>query len=424
MEHLKDFIRNRNAENDRISISICEEITYNVDRKRNTMKRLLIIFCILAIFLSACSSGKTVKTREECKAMAEEFYKDLYDADQFTMTSSYDGTMTNVFSKDSDRYYVNNIDPEYGYDYYLFMEDGVKYLLSDDRTLFKDESMYDMTAETLDLTLRMNVMGYFDVEEEDLGFEATQKGDSQLITITKGKMDDGNDLTITTTGTKRDGRVSSILTEINYGDETHKMEYGFEYDQHIELPEYTIPKSYDNLPHVESPYHTIKELYELSGEDKNALTTVLDDCFLMIVRRDGRWYQFSATVSQELMDQVNALDYMDENYEEKYNALFADLEIEDCIDFTDEVISKEEWNLYAGKTLGDLVNDGFSITGYSFWEQSNYVYADKDEMTYRIEVDPTEGFDTEAEFEYEDLYDFTVKAGEFDSPEYSILPMH
>ena len=388
------------------------------------MKKVLILFlCITAMFLTSCSSDKTVKTKEECKAMAEAFYKDLYDADQFTMTSSYDGTTTNIFSKDGDRYYVNNVDPEYGYDYYLFMEDGVKYLLSDDRTLFKDEGMYDMTADTLDLTLAMNVMGYYDAETEDLSFEATQKGDSQLVTVVKGKAEDGSDLTITTTGTKTDGKVTSILTEMNYGGETHQMEYEFEYDQHIELPEYTVPKSYDNLPHVESPYHTIGELYDLTGDDKNALMAIYDDLLLMIAGRDGRWYQFSATVSQELMDQVDALDFMDDDYEEKYNALFADLEIEDCIDFTDELISAEEWNSYAGKTIGDLVNDGFEVTGYSFWEQSNCIYADKDGMTYMIEVDPTEGFDTEGEFEYEDLYGFIVKGGEFDSPEYSILPM-
>ncbi|MBQ6333832.1 MAG: hypothetical protein IJI46_02015 [Erysipelotrichaceae bacterium] len=384
-------------------------------------KRFVVILAVLMILLAGCSNGKTVKTREEGKKMCEEFFDGLLDADPITMSSYQSGVLFSVFSKDQDKIHVDY--PDSGYGYYGFIgEDGKKYIITDDGSAMEDEFTYDVSLDTVKNMLLMSTSAYFDVEDDSMSFVCSEKDGKELSMEIKGR-NEGVDFTITANAAKEDGKISAIKSEIKSGEQSYQSEYRFTYDEHIELPDYSLPKTYDDLPHVESPYASFGEIIDKLGEEDNLFYCFMDDQLLVIDEKDGRHYQFSATVSQDVLDAYNALDFFSEDYEFKVRDLLHDIEIEDCIDFTDEIIPDDQLTSYTGKKIGDLVNEGFNVNGYSFWEEGSFISLEKDMFSYQADVEVPEGFDLDSEFEYEHLYDFTIKSISFDSVEYAVLPM-
>lgn len=385
------------------------------------MKKLLIVLFSL-LLLTACAGTKTVTDKAEAKKMAEEFYDELLASDPIMMNSYFDDKLSTVFAKDKDKMYVDQI--EAGYDYYMFMENGKKYLISSDRTLMEDESMYDLSLNTIDMTLKMNVLGYFDVEDDSVKLSVTNNNDTEFVLTVDGKAADGSSFTVTSTGLKDDaGQVTEIRNEIKSGDTTQKMSYMFTYDNPVELPEYTIPVTYDNMPHVDSPYKTVGDIIKTLNPVEQLSYSFINDELIIIKNVNDKYYQLSAPIDQVLMDQYNSIDFMADDYDKQIYDLISGIEIKDCIDFTDAVLSKDVLASYNGKTIGDLVNDGFEVNGWAFGENEYYVYAVKDLLDYKVEVIPVEGFDFDAEFEYSDFNDFAVKNIVFENVETAALPM-
>ncbi len=386
------------------------------------MKKItgLLTLLLLALTMASCNGAKTVNDREEARQMAEDFYKDLTNADPVTMSSYSNGELTTVFAKDHDIIHIYSEDGSF--DVYSFVKDGKRYTISDDGNLYEDDTTYDFYADSIETMLKMNVTGYFDVEDDTLSFSASKKGDDQLDLLVKEKQDD-RDLAISSKGTKENGKVSSIVCEIKDGENTYQSEYRFTYDEHIEVPEYTIPKTYEDLPHVKSPYSTYREIIDDLDEDES-LTYIFNENNLFVIgEKDDRHYQFSSAVGQDLIDQIDSLDFFADDYQDRVYDLIGNLEIEDCIDFTDELISEQQLEGYIGKQIGDLLSDGFEVKGYSFFEDDNIVLADKDQMTYEFDVILPENFDPEGEFEFDAFNSFVIEDASFSDVEYSVLPM-
>ena len=386
-------------------------------------KNIFIIFAVLMLLLSGCSNSgeKTVKTREEVKEMVEEFYKDLSNENPITMKSYFNDELLTEYIKDQDKMYVKQ--EEAAYDFYMFIEDGVKYLIADDRTLFEDESMYDMYSDTINMTLDMNVKGFLDVEDESVSFSATNKNDKELTLLVSAKDEQGT-YEVNTVGKKNDdGKIVEILSTTTSGDQTYNMKYEFSYEDNIVLPEYTKPISYNDMPHVESSYKTFGEIINKYDEENSPMFLFSDNELIMIDSLDGRHYQYSSVVSQDILDAYESIDFMADDSNKQVNNLLSDIEIEDCIDFSDVILSQDVLASYEGKTIGELVEEGFEINGYGISEEASNISLSKDLLTYGAEVTPNEGFDTSAEFEYEDLYGFIIKSVEFEVPDYAALPM-
>ena len=188
------------------------------------------------------------------------------------------------------------------------------------------------------------------------------------------------------------------------GEQAYVSEYKFKYDEHIELPEYKEPVTYNDMPHVDSPYKTFEDIIKTVNEEEDLMYLFYEKQLIVIDSVNGKHYQFSTVVDDETYNAYNELDVMEDDYQQKVYPLIENIEIEDCIDFTDAVLTKEELDAYIGKTIGDMVNDGFEVSGYSFYEESNTVYTNKDLLGYKVDVALEEGFDPDSEFEYEDLY--------------------
>ena len=386
-------------------------------------KIMMIVLAMMMLALSACTqksdNTKTYSTKEEVQEVTEAFYKQLYEADGFSMESYYDDTLSSIFAKDGDKMYINYPD---NYDYYMFKENGVKYVIADDRTLFEDETTYDFGADTIDMLLQMGILGYFDIDDDSVSYSATATGDDELVTTITTEYE-GTQFETTMSGKKTDGNITEITSEIKYGEGTSVSKYVFTYNQSIELPEYKVMKTYDNMPHVESPFETFGEIIDRLSEDDYLFYTIMDDQLIVMSDKDGRYYQFSSTVNDEFINAYDSLDFMADDYESQVHALLHDIEIEDCIDYTDELISQDELDSYAGKTISAMLEDGFEIDGYGIWEDNCQIYVEKDFMSYRIEAEIPEGFDTDADLDYDSFDDFVIKSVVFDSPQYSALPM-
>lgn len=419
-------------------------------RKRQLTAIFLTLAMVLAAALSGCGSssgdggtkdggakdgGKettvTAETKEDAKALADAFYAEVLNANPVSMTFYSDGSLLSEFKKSGDTFSSGS--PDMDVPYYGFIEDGVKYMIYDGETAFADESIYDMTAGSMKLMLDMFVTGYYNADDGALQFSATRTDDagtSKLVTVITGE-NEGQATTITVTGTAENGAVSDILCKIESGEETGNYELKFSYDDvSVELPAYTIGESdggYGGVAiegtHVDSPIKTLGELIATLGEDENLFCLVEDGHAYAVGERDGRQYQFAATLSTEDQEALDALDFFSDTYDQDREAILARQIVDDCIDFTDVLVPQSELDTFAGKTVEDVVDAGYELTGWMISDGYAEVTFEKDYMDYNAQVTPTEGFDPDSEFENEDLYGFTVTELRFSEPEYVALPI-
>ena len=384
-------------------------------------RSLFILLVVFALLLSACSGKtKTAKTQEDAKELVEEYFDGFSDVENIKMETYSDGVLSSTFVKDHDKMYVNYED---AYGYYLFMMDGTKYLIADDGSLYEDESMYDMTVSTLEMLLQFNVLGYFYFEEEDnISYDAKVVDDKDLTLKISGSYD-GEDFEVNISSSKEDGKITNLTSSVLAGEVEYGVEYKFSYDATVELPEYKAPIE---LPHVESPFNNFGEVIA-TFDQEDLLSFAYNDQYILIVEKDGSYYQLSATLDEETLSKYYELDTIDDDYNEKVNELIADIEIEDCVDFTSIVMTEEEKAAVINKTIGDLVIEGFEVNGWSFYDDEDgteyrSIYLTRDGLTYLADVSLPENFDANSDFEAEDLYEAIILSIEFDGPEYSVLP--
>ena len=88
---------------------------------------LLTVSMLSLMACGGASEPKTITDKAEVEKLANEFYGFLLDEDQFRMSTFYNDDPVTVFEKDGDKYYLDVV--EGGYDYYCFLEDGIKYCM-------------------------------------------------------------------------------------------------------------------------------------------------------------------------------------------------------------------------------------------------------------------------------------------------------
>lgn len=120
----------------------------------------------------------------------------------------------------------------------------------------------------------------------------------------------------------------------------------------------------------------------------------VDNKYVYAFSIDGAYYRVIATMPQEVMDKVYALDASKEDYEEKYNALVEPLNIDKWENLSNGIMTQEQLDKLAGKTIGDLLNDGWTYNGYEIEGMTFNMNHDVYQYTVKVEgkIDDIEKF--------------------------------
>ena len=129
--------------------------------------------------------------------------------------------------------------------------------------------------------------------------------------------------------------------------------------------------------------------------------------YVYVFEMDGTCYRAIADLTPEVSGALNGLDILDETHDERMAEIVSPLEISRLDNLTEQMPSQEELDALVGKTGQELLDDGWTSSGYNldegeFWlNKGAYAYT----VTFNETVEQTENFD-----EYEAIGPLTVKS--------------
>ena len=124
-----------------------------------------------------------------------------------------------------------------------------------------------------------------------------------------------------------------------------------------------------DLKTVGDLYANVAELGSLMMEDKMVYGFELG----------GGYYR---AIAEDIFQAAMDLDMFDENYEEKQHELLAPLAVVRIEDLNKAALTKDEMDALAGKTVSELLADGWFFNGYNF-EDMEFT-ADHDVSSYKL----------------------------------------
>ena len=89
-----------------------------------------------------------------------------------------------------------------------------------------------------------------------------------------------------------------------------------------------------------------------------------DKTFVGVYKVGDSFVRVVAKMEPGMLDKINALNYEDNDYDEKFAKLAGGLAIESAEDITPGKLSQAELDAYVGKTGQDLMDDGFTFSSY------------------------------------------------------------
>ncbi|MBO4358306.1 MAG: hypothetical protein J5796_00735 [Erysipelotrichaceae bacterium] len=389
---------------------------------KKSFKKIMIVMMIVSV-LTACSGGNTRKADnvQDARALADEFFASLADQDRYVATEKTKGEVYSIMTVDGDKVWITYPGMEEGSDVYLFVDNGLKYIMYEDDVPYQDDDLYDMfnSVSTIGMEMYIDALLSDETGEIKTNTTLTEKDDSKELVVKATMPSEDGDYTLTLTAKQEGGKLLNYVFNAEAGEETYNDEVTYEYgdDIRVDLPDYEIkvPRVYT---HVESPYATIGDVMNKVGED-NFSSMVMDGVLYSVVDM----LQVSAPMSDDVAAAYDELDIFDEDYQSKLKDLIRDLAIDDCVDFSEYVLKDEDFAGYIGGSVGSMVSDGFEENGWSVWEEGSVIWIEKDGMVYEADIELPEGFDAESEFDFSDLYDATVKSVRFSEMSYAEMPL-
>ena len=110
--------------------------------------------------------------------------------------------------------------------------------------------------------------------------------------------------------------------------------------------------------------------------------------YITVFSTDGPVVRVVAKMDAETYEKLGALDATDESYNEKFLEVMGGLPLESAEDLTDQKVTQDELDAYAGKTGQDLVDDGFAFESYWMYggDETGAVMA-KGPLAYNVTFD-------------------------------------
>lgn len=132
--------------------------------------------------------------------------------------------------------------------------------------------------------------------------------------------------------------------------------------------------------------------------------------YVFAFEQDGDIYRAVAELPDEVSEALWALDWEDEDFDAKKEAIISPLAIKEIENLSANEPTKEEMDALIGKTVKELFDDGWYNTGWNLYD--NIFYMNHKAYSYNMELD---GVPEDADdFTDEDMYPFVVKSVTFD----------
>lgn len=90
-----------------------------------------------------------------------------------------------------------------------------------------------------------------------------------------------------------------------------------------------------------------------------------DEYYARAFKLHGTLYRAVSHITPEISTQIFELDFEDPDYEKKYNEIVAPLAIDQIDDIEALALSQEERDALAGKTVGELMDQGWTYSWYN-----------------------------------------------------------
>lgn len=156
--------------------------------------------------------------------------------------------------------------------------------------------------------------------------------------------------------------VSAYATEVDF--DIHGSPV-WEYWEEPEAVFYEIPE----IPVAESAFRTLADAFAVRGEEYSSSLSY--ERFALAFPLNGAYYRVEADIPEEVADQLDAIDFFDEERDEKQEALLGPLPVTRVGDLSAGIPPQEELDALKGLTGQELLDMGFDYgMGYMFGESS------------------------------------------------------
>ncbi len=89
---------------------------------------------------------------------------------------------------------------------------------------------------------------------------------------------------------------------------------------------------------------------------------------------DGVYYRVRANLPEDVSAALDALDFADENHEEKMREILSPVPVTSAENLSEQIPSQEELDKLLGKTGQELLDDGWSNWGFNLDTMEFYMY--------------------------------------------------
>lgn len=159
-------------------------------------------------------------------------------------------------------------------------------------------------------------------------------------------------------------------------------------DDSMPKPMTSIPKETIDVDKLK----TIGDIIKLQPDEYQ--TAAYEDKYVYAFKAGDGYYRAIADIPKDVHEKIEKLDVTYDDYDLKMEKLVAPLKIGKAEDLSEQMLSPEEINALTGKTGEELLNDGWTITGYDL-DQTMFLMT-KDVFEYRVyfegAVENSEGF--------------------------------
>ncbi|MBO7703456.1 MAG: hypothetical protein J6S26_03335 [Solobacterium sp.] len=120
-------------------------------------------------------------------------------------------------------------------------------------------------------------------------------------------------------------------------------------------------------------FKTMGDAFAHTDQDRQRAYS--DDTYIYVFETNGNYYRAVSKMTPEVLEQLQALDFFDEEHDKKEMEIAGALELESIENLSDQIPSQEELDKYVGKTGQNLLDEGWTEgMGYSLDDMEFWLY--------------------------------------------------